>query len=1049
MITKIKKSHKKIFKKNNSSNRNKLKKVTLKRGIKKSNSLKKSKKNQSGGDLASFIPPIINNLVNNFISPAYQGVKEIVSFKLISRLSSSQLATLGLIAGVGVLSLVYLYGQMTDQQLLIDKKKKAGIVSKKIDEFVKLEDIKMIDVRNNYYDEELLSEFDKDPYYRYKQSFKDDVKNKINVIHNILKFIVDKKNIIENVERIKKMKELFIIIKKQPYLLEENTNLCFSKNLSGVNGIPLLFCIFNVTNDLRLLKLILNMYRSSNLHISDNDTILDYLKTTKHNFSILDYLLSRTIKENNETLPKIAWIISKLNYNGITHQTVYLFFLYMRESYRLKIYELKKKYPQGLPKQVTNDTHITKEFDYFYKNLKTFRYTLVSCLQILLVKYSHNKLVEYNNLFDTFLELLIIERNILPLDIQIIECLIVNNFEPKINPKNKHKFKNLKVLESQLMSQNQSLVIRKLIPSSEFKKDDDFKYGQKGIRIDDEKISDFNHYQNIKLNYQKTTGLYCSLTSNINYHYYKFKQNSQEKSVTSYILFPINKEEMEFEYMNTVNINHSYSKSLVLKSENRHLYKINTNDDEKTYMKYMFGNNITCTRVFGTLDAALKDSHYHQVFFLNRPFKMKLVNNFIIYIKKNKKSYVKVSINIKFRGREEKTYHFWVLRNDIDFKYKDFINEEITSEQINGQHLQITKERFIVRDKDSIGSGSWAEYILLTGGWITNLIGRKQTKSQSQINKEKRDIGTVNILSYKDINVVLARNSSQLSNKNNQHNVIVLIFNNYSMWNRKDFIREVERYISDGVISREYYNQIIEFKSSLFINKTTNYVYLENGNIVLLKTQPNDYIAFIEIIKVFLSSKSKKNLIIPYLLGTNINVLTILTQVVKKSVDQFYQENYHSISDSLFKSIIVVSTQADYSKQLDTISDKLISDETREITPYTSLFVENKHNLINPNTGILMINNFYNIYELIVPALKQQFPDLDINYSQYEHVLSIENNTKKNIKFGANNFLSSLRPKYTKIKPEEIFKFSVGENFLQGEALSNPKYIAISSTTIS
>ena len=41
--------------------------------------------------------------------------------------------------------------------------------------------------------------------------------------------------------------------------------------------------------------------------------------------------------------------------------------------------------------------------------------------------------------------------------------------------------------------------------------------------------------------------------------------------------------------------------------------------------------------------------------------------------------------------------------------------------------------------------------------------------------------------------------------------------------------------------------------SSLFINKTTNYVYLENGNIVLLKTQSNDYISFIEIIKVFLS----------------------------------------------------------------------------------------------------------------------------------------------------------------------------------------------------
>lgn len=1111
MITKFKKSHKKIFKKNNSTIRNKVIKKTMKRRKKKNTNLKKTKKNQSGGALKAitpefstitklfgstipnaaiqtfssgitgidilsrkfssntlsdlsriskffdFIPSLINFLITKVIPRTYQLTKDIVSLRLVGKLSSSQIASLGMGAGLLALAGLYMYGQMTDQQLLIDKKKKADIVSKKIDEFVRLEDLKMNVVRANYHDEELLSEFDKDPYYKYKQSLKDNIKNKINVIHNILIFIGNKKNIIENVERIKKIKELFIIIKNQPYLLEENTNLCFSKNLSGVNGIPLLFCIFNVTNDLRLLKLILNIYESSNLDISENDSIFDYLKTTKHNFSILDYLLSRKVKENNESLKKISWIISKLNYNGVSYQTVNLFFLYMRESYRLKIYEQKKKYSNSLPKLVTNDNHITEEFDYFYKKFKTFRYTLVNSLQTLLVKYSHNNLFEYDNLFDSFLELLTIERNILPLDIQIIECLIIHNFEPKINSKNKDKFKNLKLLESQLMSQNQSIVIKKFTPEVEFKKDDDFKYGQKGIRIDDEKISDFNSYKKITLNYQKTTGLHCSLTSNINYHYYKFKQNSQEKSVRPYILFPINKQEMEFEYMNTVNVNHSYSKSLVFKSDDRFLNKITTTDDEKTYLKYMSEKNITCTRIFGSLEAAVKDSHYHQVFFLNRPFKMKLVNNFIIYIKKNKKSYVKVSINIKFRGREEKTYHFWVLRNDIDFKYKDFINEEITSEQINGQHLQITKERFIVRDKDSIGSGSWGEYILLTGGWITNLIGkaprsilgRKQTKSQSQINKEKRDIGTVNILSYKDINVVLARNSSQLSNKNNQHNVIVLIFNNYSMWNRKDFIREVERYISDGVISREYYNQIIEFKSSLFINKTTNYVYLENGNIVLLKTQPNDYIAFIEIIKVFLSSKSKKNLIIPHLLGTNINVLTILTQVVKKSVDQFYQENYHSISDSLFKSIIVVSTQVDYSKQLDTISDKLISDETREITPYTSLFVENKHNLINPNTGILMINNFYNIYELIVPALKQQFPDLDINYSQYEHVLSIENNTKKNIKFGANNFLSSLRPKYTKIKPEEIFKFSVGENFLQGEALSNPKYIAISSTTIS
>lgn len=1118
MITNFKKSHKKIFKKNKSRIRNKFKKKNLKTEKNMNNLKKKSKKNQSGGALESTLPEfgsILNtitgtlpdiqsvvtgvsstgkgidilvrgfskNLVSDFqntknrliflknlinytiYNPIVKGANYLVDTtmrNIVGNLSSGQMATLGLGAGISALYFLYTYSQMPDQQLIIDKKRKAGIVSKKIDEFVKLEDIKMNDVRTNYYDEELLLQFDNDPYYKYRQGFKKQKKNKIKLIYDNLKFIGNKKNITEKVEKIKKIKDLIILIKKQPYLLEENTDLCFSKNLSGVNGIPLLFCIFNVTNDLRILKLVLNIYVSGTLNISENETILDSLRTTKHNFSVLDYLLSRKIKENNESFPKIIWLISKLNYTSISYQTIYLFFKYIRECYRLKIYGLKKKNPREFPKLVIDESEITEEFDYFYKKFKTFRHTLVNCLQILLVKYSQNQEFEYDNLFDTFLELLTIEKNILPLDIHIIESLIMNNFGANINQKNKDKFKNLKLLETELMNQNQSKVIKNLDDSKEIKKDNEFEYGQIGLRIDDENILDFDSYKKIRLNYQRTTGLYCSLKSNINYHYHRFKQNSEDKSVTPYILFPINKQEMEYEYMNTPNVNHSYTQQIVSKSETKYSKKITTTDDEQTYLKYMSNNNITCTRIFETLDAAIKDSHYYQVYFLNRPFKMRLVNNFIIYIKKTKKSYVKVKIDIKFKGSEVKTYYFWVLRNDIDFKYADFNNEEITNENKDRKHLQITKERFIVRDKDSIRYGSWGEYLLLTGGWISNLIGKvpryfgaglilgKQQKTQLQINKNKEDIGTINILSYKDINIVTARNSHQLSNQNNQHNVVVLIFKGNHFWNRSNFINEVEQFIKDGIITREYFDQIIEFKISLFINKSTKYVYLENGNVVLLKVSPGDYSNFLEIIKVFLSSTSKKNLIIPSLVRQNIDVKSTLIHVIKKSIDQFFEDNYHLFSNCLSKSIIIVSTVFDYSKSLESISNKFLADETREITPYTSLFVETKHNLMTPNAIIPspLRDNFYNIYDYIVPSLKEKYEHLDVKYDQIKHILSVKNNSKKIFRLGTDNFLFSLNTKNKQINSNEILNFSLWENYLQGDQQNNPRYIAISSTTI-
>ena len=74
----------------------------------------------------------------------------------------------------------------------------------------------MSNINVEYYDEELISRIDNDPYYSYRQVFPEKKEELMKNIYEILKDIGNKVNIIGKVDKIKKLKKLIINIKKSP-----------------------------------------------------------------------------------------------------------------------------------------------------------------------------------------------------------------------------------------------------------------------------------------------------------------------------------------------------------------------------------------------------------------------------------------------------------------------------------------------------------------------------------------------------------------------------------------------------------------------------------------------------------------------------------------------------------------------------------------------------------------------------------------------------------------------------------------------------------------
>lgn len=1003
--------------------------------------------NSDLSDFRTGIPKIFNKIIKPSLNSSYYVIKAPSKFiynGLYDTITSNKLVSIGMAAGIISLGALYWYSQESEDQIEIQKKKK--IISSKKDEFIRLDDLQLYSNNVEYYDEALLSMMDNDPYYSYRQIIPERKEELMKIIYETLQEIGDKKDIIGKVDKIKKIRKLIIFLKKTPYLLKEKTNICFSKVYSDFGGVPLLFCIFHKTDDLRVIKLLLDIYNKSTLKIHENEKLIDQLRTQKYNFTVLDYLLTQKINENS-TFKKVNWVLSNVMHSSVSYHTVFLYLKYIREFYRMRIFSLKrnksKKFTIVDFKSQKNET--VESFDFFYKKLKYIRYILINGLLILLRKYFQNLNKSFNvNLFDSFIEILTLEKNLIPLDIQIIECLIMSNIEININNKNKDKYQKLLHLESRLDNQNNEGVIRNFKEKNEVIEDKGLSYGQITIRENSERLVNLNDRPfPLEINSSETNGIHCSLKSNIFYHIKKYQKNSQEKGITPYLLFPINEEEMKFTYVNIINCNHSYSKALISKKPN----KIARSSDDKTFKDYMLKENLTCTRVFLTLEAAVRDFHYYQVYFLNRPFKIKLENNFVVFVKKTKKSYVKISINLPFieTSLVKQRYEFWVQRSDIDFfMNSNYRDQAITGENTGKQHLQITKERVIlIKDIKEEYTGRIP--------FLNNFFKKKICYSYC----------------YKDINIINTK-TIDLEFINNKDYLMLLIFKNLNNPNKlksniSDLIRN--KILDSNFIRHIDDKNIINFSK----NNDIYYTYLDNGNYILLKDNFGDIdLFFSDIIIKFLNSRGKKHLIIPFSNANRINFNSFIG-ILKDSIDKHYSTNFNQILDSLSKTIIILE-QSTFSAGKDIKMEKIFSgNENRDVYPYANLYIDNVLNSIkDPSTNtknkISLHDKYYHIYDIILPEIKKLIPGFDVNYNHSTFTLSITNNTQviydirdtllehfRDIgtcyKY-INNRYNSEDYETSKIKDGETLYFFLGENFLNKPEKSSPKYLAFSSTTI-
>lgn len=1008
--------------------------------------------NSDINDFRTGIPHIYNTIIKPSLNSSYYIIKTPSKFiynGLYNTITSNKLLSIGMAAGILSLGALYWYSQESEDKIEIQKKKK--IISGKQDEFVRLEDLQLYNNNVDYYDEAIVSMIDNDPYYSYRQIFPEKKEELMKIIYQILKEIGDKKNIIGKVDKIKKIRKLIIYIKKTPYLLKEKTNICFSKTYSDFGGVPLLFCVFHITDELRVIKLLLDIYDKSTLKIHENEILIDQLRTQKYNFTVLDYLLTQKIKENS-TINKVNWILSNVCYTSITYHTVFLYLKYIRETYRIKVFSLKKEKKKNNSDDFkiinfkTQKDENVDSFDFFYKKLKYLRYILIIGLQTLLKKYSQNNYKSsYVNLFDSFIEILSVEKNLIPLDIQIIESLIMSNIEININPKNKDKYEKLLLLESRLDDQNNQYVIRNYKKKNDIIEDKGLSYGQFGIRENNEKLLNLNNRPfPLEVKASETIGMHCSLKSNIFYHIKKYQKNSEEKGVTPYLIFPINQEEMNFTYVNIINCNHSYSKPIISKKPN----KINRLGDDKTFKDYMLKENLNCTRVFLTLEAAIRDFHYHQVYFLNRPFKIKLENNFIVFVKKTKKSYVKISINLPFMGltMPKQKYEFWIQRSDIDFFMDSNYKEQIIiGEERGRQHLQITKERIVlIKDIKEEYTGRIP--------FLTSFFKKKICFCYS----------------YKDINIINTK-TIDLESINTKEYLMLLIFKNLNSptklkYNISELIRQ--KILGSYFINHLNDKNIINFSK----NSDIYYTYLDNGNYIFLKDNYGDIdLFFSDIIIKFLNSRGKKHLIIPFTVANRINFNSFM-DILKRSIDKHYCTNYTQILDSLSKTIIIVDQNSTFSAGKDIKTEKIFANtENRVVYPYGNLYIDNTQNSIREfstktTKKISVHNNYFHIYDVIVPEIKRLIPEFDINYNQSNFTLSITNNSQTiyDIRTTLLDYFrdigtcykyidtryNSLDYETSKIKENETLYFFLGENFLTRPEVGLPKYLAFSSTTI-
>ena len=905
--------------------------------------------------LRSFLKFIFNFIFKPSMHGAYFTVSKtsnLVFNGLFKNITPGQLASLGMTAGLLSLGALYYHGLQSEKSFRITSSTDDKSV-------IKLSNLSLDNhMRSDYYDEELLLRYESDPHYSFRQTFDSQKKNKIKIIYDRIKDINTVSDNLDYNEILKRLNDVIDIIKNQPYILREFTDLCSSNQLLSYDNIPLIYCIIYNCNNLRVIKLLLHVHELNTLKISDRDSFLNQIKTSKYEHTVLDYILSKKINDKKDSLLKVKWLSNHINYYNISFQTIILYFKYIRDNYRFQIYRIKKKYTiQG------------NVFDFLYRNLSDIRNNLIEILNILLLKYSQNIVIEHIDLFDIFIDKLLIEDNLIPLDIQIIECLMTNNFELKLDDKNKkEKLLKLDKLGKEIITNQHGMKVILKIP--EIKKsldpfNDFFKLGEFKQR-------DYQNQTSVLVgNFTKevapkfTTGIHYHLKDNLFYHYHKLKNNNRGYSLTPYVLIPITEQELKYEYLN-----------------------------RKEGLK-----------IFGSLQSAIHEYHHFKVYFLNDKFSLRIVNNFLVYVKKTKKTYVKISIDIQIQDLPKERYYFWILRNDIDFKYlkldtgKINLSKEIT--KIKEKKLSINKKIFL-NDETQLEASLWSSLLRLIPFF----------------HKESNKLSS---LKYKDVLVLTVPEGKSLSQIDKNEDVFFLI--------------KPTDTLEDNEIDRQYaldsYSKQILKSNKTNLQKLTGSkcLQLENGHIILSRSAP-DY----QEIERFLKSKTKKNLIISFEFEKSSEFKNI-----RKAIDLFSYTKYLSDSGSLSKSIILI-TYGD---------DDSFNNFKRDIE-----FVD-KQQILLPQNKILTHEKLVDIQDFIS---QQKDINLDFAYDQYRYILTITNKTNGQSRLEkSGDYAPIIKPilemlqkdQNLTLEKHESVSFFMGEYFLIGDKNeASSGYLAISSTKL-
>ena len=286
-------------------------------------------------------------------------------------------------------------------------------------------------------------------------------------------------------------------------------------------------------------------------------------------------------------------------------------------------------------------------------------------------------------------------------------------------------------------------------------------YGKMYYQLNDNIL--FNFYGKRKVideTIKKEKGKYLfeihdDLKSNIYYNLYKYKNNYLNSNLSPYIIKKleineirknVNSTDNDLQYVNIKNYDKiEYINYEFLYQNSNNLFELKPITSELSvknrqeiikYRKERFING-PFIKIYLNLESVLNDNHYCNVFILKGKFIFNIVDDYSIFIKKNKKTYVRVKFseeNTNFTLLEDTTldlkkFQFWIERKNIDFSN----NYSIPS---NLNNFNFFKTPLWFKKNNLYNNFCYKDFDL----HIFNIDNLKTLINQIKINKNKKNI---------------------------------------------------------------------------------------------------------------------------------------------------------------------------------------------------------------------------------------------------------------------------------------------------------------------